>query len=104
MRFLHCLGSGCAALHLLLCYNRSKHDCCVSAAGLSLAECLHSGILYLDPANDTVVLRLPKLMLHQLYRTVDAPSYEQLDWGIEVDKGEALERLCWGAPCCCACM
>lgn len=76
----------------------------MSAAGRSLAECLHSGILYLDAASDTVVLRLPKLMLHQLYRIVDAPKYEQLDWGIEQDKGEALERLCWGAPCRCACM
>ncbi len=71
-------ASAVVALHLLLCYNRSKHECCVSA-GPSLVECLHSGILYMDPAHATVVLRLPKPRLHQLYSVVDAPSYEQLD-------------------------
>ncbi|CAL8463864.1 g3399 [Coccomyxa elongata] len=65
-------------------------------AGPSLADCLHSSILYLDPAHATVVLRLPKLLLAQLYRMVNARTYEQLDWGTDLDKGEPLERLCWG--------
>ncbi|CAL8463222.1 g2756 [Coccomyxa elongata] len=68
----------------------------LAGAGPSLADCLHSSILYLDPAHATVVLRLPKLLLAQIYSMVNVCTNEQLDWGADLDKGEPLERLCWG--------